>query len=269
MKIVVLGNSPNWYYEDLKRAAGGEHQLEFVAWDQLSAAAGTTESIQCPVEGYDVVLVRGMPAGSLEQVVFRMDLLARWQANGMPVVNGAKSLEAAIDKYLSLTLIREAGLPVPETRVCQNVGLAMEAFEQMGRDVVVKPVFGGEGRGITRITDPEIARRAYQSIVNFQGIIYQQEFIPHGNRDLRLLVIGDRVLAFVPDAAQQELAIRAASAVGAGIAGVDVVHGQDGGRRVLEVNGIPGWKVIARETACDVSRLVIEYLKRRVDHPGD
>ena len=292
MKIAVLGNKPNWYFDQLSAAAGIDHQVEFVAWEQLVAEVGTGESVgTCPNPNtdFDCVLVRGMPVGSLEQVIFRMNVLARWQACGVRVVNPPRALEIAIDKYLSLALIGEAGLPIPRSFVCQTVDRALECFEALGGDVVVKPVFGGEGRGIIRITNKELALRAFRSIANLQSVIYLQEFIASpqtgagGYSDLRILLIGEDVFGmrrtshddwrtnaslgsnceyFEPESRHIELARTAAKVAGTMIAGVDLIETADGKILVLEVNGIPGWKSIQGGHEANFASLLLDWLQR-------
>ena len=86
-----------------------------------------------------------MPPGSLEQVVFRMDALHRIAAAGVPVLNPPRAVEAAVDKYLTLALLEAAALPVPPTWAGQGATEALAAFDALGGDVVVKPLFGSEG----------------------------------------------------------------------------------------------------------------------------
>ena len=75
-----------------------------------------------------------------------MGALGRWESRGGRLVNSARSLEFAIDKFLSLAHFQQAGLLVPDTVTCQTVEDTMAAFETLGGDVVLKPLFGGEGR---------------------------------------------------------------------------------------------------------------------------
>ncbi len=290
MKIAVLGNRTNSCFDQLAEAADGKHHLGFVAWNDLVALVGETEAIECgfsnspATNDFDVVLVRGMPVGSLEQVVFRMNALARWQACGVRVVNSPRSLEIAIDKYLSLALIRQAGVAVPESIVCQTVAAAMEGFHALGGDVVVKPVFGGEGRGIVRISDPEIAVRTFRTIVNVQSVVYLQRFIDGGNRDYRLLKVGARVYGmsrsnendwrtnstrgadcelWKPAPEQLEMAERSMRAVDTDIAGVDLIQDRQGQWFLLEVNGIPGWRAIESVHDVNISDQLINWLERK------
>ena len=106
------------------------------------------------------MIVRTMPPGSLEQVVFRMDCLGRYEAAGGVVINPARAIEAAVDKFLTSAKLQAAGLITPRTIVCQTADDALAAFEQLGGNVVLKPVFGSEGRGITRLNDEALAVRA-------------------------------------------------------------------------------------------------------------
>jgi ribosomal protein S6--L-glutamate ligase len=287
MRIAVLGSTESWYFQDLSRAANGRCILVPATFRQLrstiviescSVASNKLDLNQC-----DTVLVRTMPAGSLEQIVFRMDALARMEAAGVRVINPAKAIEVAVDKYLATARLAAAGLTVPNTIACQTVDDAMAAFNELGGDVVVKPLFGAEGRGIARMNDEAFAWRAFQLLEDQRAVIYMQPFIEHEGCDLRLLVIGDRILGMrrshatdwrtnvsrgaktmplevTPELA--ELAICAASTVGAPLAGVDVLPARDGRLYVLEVNAVPGWRALARTLEVDVARLVLDYICR-------
>src|SRR5581483_6435924 len=137
------------------------------------------------------VIVRTMPPGSLEQVVFRMDALQRC---GARVLNPPRALEVCVDKYLASAQLDAAGLPVPPTVACQDSEAALEAFHRLGGDVVVKPLFGAEGRGMVRVADPELAWRTFRTLERLQAVLYLQQFVVHPGWDLRAFVLGDRVL---------------------------------------------------------------------------
>src|SRR5207237_8590401 len=144
---------------------------------------------------YDGVLVRTMPPGSLEQVVFRMDVLHRLEKRGVRVLNPPLAVEACVDKYVTTARLEAAGLPVPTTIVCQHADAALEAFTALGGDVVVKPLFGSEGRGMIRLTDPDLAWRTFRTLERLQCVLYVQQFIAHPGWDLRAFVIGGQVIA--------------------------------------------------------------------------
>lgn len=308
MKLGILANEGSWYYRDLARAANerGLHceRLDFerlvttvrtrgasiraaVDADRLtppqSLRSGATDSQTSPQPApFDVILVRTMPPGSLEQVVFRMDVLEQWRGAGTRIVNSPKSLECAVDKYLTTARLQAAGLPVPETVVCEHEDDAMQAFFQLGGDVVVKPLFGAEGRGIVRVTDPDLAHRTFRTLMRLDTVLYIQRFIDHGGGDVRVLVLDGQVIGSMKrrspadfrtnvarDAIaephqhtlyEQDLAIAAAAATGTEVAGIDILYDRQGTAYVIEVNAVPGWQAFNRVNQADVAGLLISHL---------
>src|SRR5206468_2812339 len=119
------------------------------------ALSTSVNAARDPVTGFDAILVRTMPAGSLEQVVFRMDLLHEAAARGVPVLNPPRAVEVCVDKYLTTARLARAGIATPPTAVCQKSEDALTAFADFGGEVVLKPLFGAEGRGMCRINDAE------------------------------------------------------------------------------------------------------------------
>ena len=124
MKIAILAHPDGWHFQDLKRAAGDQHDVFACSYRQLATLISNDEDLMYSGE-HDLVLcdcliVRAMPPGSLAQVVFRMDLLQQLQRAGVIIVNSPKTIEASVDKYLSLALLKNANIPVPRTGVCQT-----------------------------------------------------------------------------------------------------------------------------------------------------
>lgn len=278
MRIAILGAGDGWHVQDLKRAAAQQgHEADAVDFRRLAGHVG-----EAPLGGFEAALVRTMPPGSLEQVVFRMDLLHRSAANGVRVLNPPRAIETCVDKYLASARFAAAGLTVPRTTVCQTADAALQAFSELGGDVVVKPLFGSEGRGMVRVSDPEIAWRTFRTLERLQCVLYLQRFIAHPGWDLRLFVLGGRVIAGMrrharlgwrtnvaqggdPEAVvagveETKIALRAAKAVGAPVAGVDLLPGLDGQWHVLEINAVPGWRALARVTEIDVAAAIIRFL---------
>jgi RimK family alpha-L-glutamate ligase len=280
MRFALLSTGNGWHVRDLQRAAV-QLNHEAVAVDFRRIRAGVGAGVDS-LSGFDGIMVRTMPPGSLEQVVFRMDVLHRVRAAGVPVLNPPAAVEACVDKYLATARLAAAGLPVPSTIVCQHADAAMEAFVTLGSDVVVKPIFGSEGRGMMRIADADLAWRTFRTLERLQSVLYLQRFIPHAGWDLRAFVLSGRVVAAmrrrsnggwrtniaqggsgekVQLADQDEgLAIRAAAALGAPAAGVDILPDQDGKRHVLEVNAVPGWRALSAVTDIDVAALLLRFL---------
>jgi ribosomal protein S6--L-glutamate ligase len=280
MRIALLAGGPGWHVRDLQRAAALLRH-EAVAVDFRRLSAGVAAACE-PLAGCDAVLVRTMPPGSLEQVVFRMDVLHRLQARGVRVLNPPAAVETCVDKYLASARLEAAGLRVPPTVVCQHADAALEAFEALGGDVVVKPLFGSEGRGMVRVADPELAWRTFRTLERVQSVLYLQKFIAHPGWDLRAFVLGGRVIAAMRRRARGEwrtnvaqggtaerarlapeeeaLALRAARAVGAPVAGVDLLPGPAGEYYVLEVNAVPGWRALAPVAGVDVAAEMLRFL---------
>ncbi|MCI0457704.1 MAG: RimK family alpha-L-glutamate ligase [Gemmataceae bacterium] len=283
MKIALLAGGDGWHVRDLCRAAGEQgHEAIAVDFRRLRASVAAAPD---PLEGFDSVLVRTMPPGSLEQVVFRMNALHRLEARGVHVLNPPLALEGCIDKYLATARLDAAGLPVPPTVVCQHADAALEAFSALGGDVVVKPLFGSEGRGMVRVSDPDLAWRTFRTLERLQSVLYLQRFVDHPGWDLRVFVLGGRVLTAMRryscdgwrtnvaqggrgepvrvSADEERLALAAAAALGAPIAGVDLLPRRQGGWYVLEVNAVPGWRALAPVTGVDVAAETVRFLVER------
>lgn len=294
MKIALIAAGRGWHVRDLERAAASRSiEVELVPFPALHAAIlpGRKRPESRLLGGgvdlsrADVALVRTMPGGSLEQVVYRMDALHELERMGVPVINPPRSLETAIDKYLSLCRLAAAGLPVPATAVAEGAGSALEAFEELGGDVVVKPLFGSQGRDLRRVQRRSDAVALFGELEAAGSVIYQQEFVDHPGWDLRVLVVGDRVAAgmrrratdgWITNVARggvaeplplsgeaERLALRASRAVGAEISGVDLLPDRAGGLRVLEVNAVPGWRALARVAGRDLAGAVLDHLAGR------
>jgi ribosomal protein S6--L-glutamate ligase len=280
MRLAILSSGTGWHVADLARACRElGHDSEQLDFRRLSAGVAAGPE---PLAGFDAVIVRTMPPGSLEQVVFRMDLLQRVEARGVVVTNSPRCLEAAIDKYLTTARLHSAGLPVPPTVACQTADAAMEVFDALGGDVVVKPLFGSEGRGMVRVSDAELAWRTFRTLERTGCVLYLQKMIRHPGWDLRVFVLGGRVLTAMRRYArgdwrtnvaqgglgevvmvrddEAELALRAASVLGADAAGVDLLRGPAGEWYVLEVNAVPGWRALAPVTGVDVAREIVRHV---------
>jgi RimK family alpha-L-glutamate ligase len=303
LRVAVVGEPSGWHVSRLLAAlAARGHLATAVRWSELaaevrtaqpagsSAAGGLTAERFLPtaIEAADIVVVRGMPGGGLEEVIFRMDLLGRLAARGTPVVNSPRGLEIAIDKYLSLARMAAAGLPVPRTMVAQHPAAIQEAWRSLGGDCVAKPLFGSRGRGLARITDQESLTPLIDAAAAAESagaVAYLQEFVPHDGWDVRILLVGNesfairrfaagdewrtnvslggRPEAFSPPADWVDLARAASQAVETEIAGVDLLPALDGRVFILEVNAVPGWRGLEAATGTPVADTVVRHLESR------
>lgn len=183
------------------------------------------------------------------------------QAAGVRVLNSADATEACGDKWRSTLAFRAAGLPVPRTALALAPEAALSAIEAMGYPAVIKPLVGSWGRRVSLVPDRQTAETLIEYVSALPSpqahLVYVQEFVPNRDRDIRVVVVGGEVIGatyrcrrgwrtnvalggrseYCAVTAQlAKLALGAAEAVGADIAGVDLIEGGAEGYLVIEVN---------------------------------
>jgi RimK family alpha-L-glutamate ligase len=228
----------------------------------------------------NALLIRPIGRGSLEEIVFRMDVLYKLQRLGLCIINPPEAIEHCVDKYDLLAILEENGVPVPCTAVTENVEEALKAFKELGGDVVVKPIFGSRGVGATRVNDIDIASTIFSSITFYHGVIYLQEFVHHGFSDIRAFVVGGRVIAAMRRVAEgwktnysqgarperitldknmEDIAIKSTRLIECRIAGVDILESPKG-PLVIEVNSQPGWRGLQSITRANIADEIIGFI---------
>jgi RimK family alpha-L-glutamate ligase len=287
MRVAVLGSTGGWHAERLERALTARgHECGFAPVTRMVGRVDGGVSLrgrELALDTCDVVVVRGIPRGSLEQVVFRVDALHALGAVGVRAVNSAHAIERTVDKFLASALLAAAAIPTPRTVVCERAEDALAAFTELGSDVIVKPLFGSMGLGMARVDDPDVAQRVFRALELERAVYYLQEALPHAGVDVRALVVGERVVAAIErvgsgwranlarggharpialEAAHAALCVRAAAVLGTDYAGVDLLRAADGRDYVLEVNGIPGWRGVEGATGVDVAAAIVAHLER-------
>jgi RimK family alpha-L-glutamate ligase len=289
MRVAVIGSTGGWHAERLERALTARgHDCAFAPVTRMVGRIDggfAARSRDVALDACDVVVVRGIPRGSLEQIVFRVDALHALQAVGVRAVNGALAIEHTIDKFLASALLAAAGVPTPRTVACEHAEDALDAFDRLGSDVIVKPLFGSMGFGMARVEDRDVAQRVFRALEIERAVYYLQETVPHDGVDVRALVVGDRVVAAIErvgegwranlargaearpvslDEDRAATCVRAARVLGTDYAGVDLLRSADGRDYVLEVNGIPGWHGVEIATGVDVAAALVTHLERGV-----
>jgi RimK family alpha-L-glutamate ligase len=299
--VGILSARTGWHTDELGRALRERgHTSDVARYESLVARIGEPSAGRAlsaspggpaavhptALLNVDAVLARIIPNGSLEQIIFRVDALHWLEERGVPVMNSPRAIERTVDKFYTSALLHGAGLPTPETIACEDVATAMAEVRRMG-DVVIKPIFGSMGHGLVRVTDPDVGFRVLRALEQTRAVFYLQRTIDHDGRDIRAFVVGDRVIGAIerraPDGdwrtnvsrggsaraidlcdEYRDLALRAAAAVGADYAGVDLLPARDGRVFVLEVNGIPGWEGLQRATSLDVAGAIVDHLTSAV-----
>jgi RimK family alpha-L-glutamate ligase len=244
-----------------------------------SKPAATVDGVDI-VKEVDALIMRPIGRGSLEEIIFRMDLLHRLERLGVVIVNPPLAVERCVDKFHTVALLEENGVPVPRTVVTEDVEEALRAFSMLGGDVVVKPVFGSRGIGSTRVSDVEVATRVFRALVFHHMVLYVQEFVRHGVSDIRAFVVGDRVVAAMRrvaeswktnvslgakptalklDASLERLAVKASRVIGCKVAGVDILE-SDNGPIIVELNSQPGWRGLQSVTDVNIADEVVGFV---------
>jgi RimK family alpha-L-glutamate ligase len=226
----------------------------------------------------DAVHVRTLSAGSFEAVTKRLGILHALAAMGVLVWNDARAIERCVDKSMTSFLLARAGVPTPPTWTIESPesARALVAREAPQGPLVLKPLFGSQGKDLRLIFRPEDLP-APKSVA---GVYYLQRFQAARSEeflDYRLFVLRGRVIgammrrsttwitnvkqggrpfAVTPDAAMNRLAIAAAKTVGAVIAGVDVLVDGQGEPTVLEVNSMPAWSGLQKVSADNIAKKI-------------
>ena len=285
MKVAIIGQRKSWYAVTLQTALK-RHGLQapcfpITRFTARLSASPRVAAFNDPLDDYDVLFIRAIPGGSLEQIIFRMDALHSLENAGIRIINSPTTIERTVDKYYTMTLMEDAGLPTPRTIVTEGFDEALNAFNELGGDVVVKPLFGSGGRGMVRISDNDTAYRVLRALELGRYVYCLQEFVPHGCEDIRVFVIGGEVAAAMvrhgktwktnvaqgakaspldPDDNLRDMSILATQTLGAVYAGVDIIALEGGGYKMIEVNGIPGWRKLQAVSGVDLAEHLVEYV---------
>ncbi len=224
-------------------------------------------------------LVRGFGAAVTQKIFFRLDILRAIEEYDVKLINSREALEIASDKFLTSVFLENYNIPTPKTIICEDPHKALEAFDELGGDCVLKPLYGSKGIGIIRLNDRSFAENVIYSLGQINQVFYLQEFVEHYNRDIRILVLRDKVIAGmyrVSDSwktniyagakaepieisnEMERLAINAAKITKTEIAGVDIIESENG-LSVLEVNSIPGFTALQKVTDINIASEIIDY----------
>lgn len=297
-RIAIFTDEPGWHGARLRQAfAERGYVSEYVSLTECRFVV-TPQSLPVVIPGFeqvlpDAVFVRGVPGGSLEEVVFYLDVLHALKKMGVPVYNDGHAIERSVDKGMTSFLLHYAGIPTPMTWVVRDRAEALVIAEselELGMSLVTKPLFGSQGEGLRRFN--KMSDLFW--LTGSHGIYYLQRFVEsdgEGYSDWRVFVINGRVVAAMlrkgvcwlnnvargatceavsTDDAIVTLALRAVQALQMDYAGVDIIRDRDGNYQVIEVNSIPAWKGLQSVCKVDVAELLIEDLLARYlhcDHP--
>ncbi|NLF52413.1 MAG: lysine biosynthesis protein LysX, partial [Leptolinea sp.] len=227
---------------------------------------------------YDVVLERSL---SFTRGLYTTSILNSW---GIPTVNMASVAQICGDKLATTAALAKAGIPQPKVKVAFTPESALDAIEELGYPVVLKPVVGSWGRLLSKINDRDAAEAVLEhkdTLGSFQhSVFYIQEYIKKPGRDIRAMVVGDETVCaiyrtsshWITNTARggqgevcpitpelHEICQAAAKAVGGGVLAVDVLEDSNNGLLVNEVNHTMEFHTLAPVTGIDIAGVIIDH----------
>ncbi|MHA2119783.1 MAG: RimK family alpha-L-glutamate ligase, partial [Promethearchaeota archaeon] len=269
--MIITPNSKDPEVQILSKELGNRgYEVKYFIPSELKVGIGFQQEFYKQFEDLEpkAALVRGFGAAATQKIFFRLDILRALEEYEVTLINSRESLEIASDKFLTSVFLENHQIPTPKTIICEDPHNALKAFDDLGGDCVLKPLYGSKGIGITRLNDKAFAENVVYSLGQLHQVFYLQEFIEHQNRDIRILVLGERVMAgmyrvgdswktniYAGAKAEpleitnelEKLAIKAARVTKTEIAGVDILESERG-NLVIEVNSIPGFTALQKVT---------------------
>jgi len=234
---------------------------------------------------YDVVLERSL---SFTRGLYATAMLNSW---GIPTVNMSHVAQVCGDKLTTSAVLTRAGIPQPRLRVAFTAEAALQAIEELGYPVVLKPVVGSWGRLLSKINDRDAAEAVLEhkeTLGSYQhSVFYIQEYIEKPGRDIRAMVVGDETVCAIYRSSEHwitntarggqgeacaitpelnELCVAAAHAVGGGVLAVDVLEDTHRGYLVNEVNHTMEFHTLGPVTGVDIAGVIVDYTLKTAKH---
>ena len=242
-----------------------------------------------PWKQYAAVLERSI---SFNSGLYALRLL---NAFGIPTVNTAEVAEICGDKLMTSAALAHDGIPQPHNAIAFTPEAALDAIEALGYPVVLKPVVGSWGRLLAKVNDRDAAEAVleHKAILGSvqHSIFYIQEYIEKPGRDIRAIVIGDRVITamyrksehWITNTARggegelcpitpeiEDLSLRAARSVGGGVLAIDLVEHPEQGLIVNEINHSMEFHTMQPLSGIDIAGEIVEYtLQMAKNGPGE
>jgi len=299
MRIAIFTDETGWHTRQLQaalRTRGAEGRCIDLADCRVDTGA-SWHGLVIPGFGRELpaaAIVRGIAGGSFEQVTLRLGVLHALRELGVPVYNDARAIERSVDKAMTSLLLHAAGIATPPTWAMESAAQAQRLVTResaAGRSLVLKPLFGSQGKGLQRVGWVDGAHVALPDLAAYGSLAYLQRFVPAASDtqddqpgfDWRVLVAGGRAVAamrrvsrhwihnvkqgarvepVVLDPALADLARGAAEALQMDYAGIDILPTPDG-PQVLEVNGVAAWQGLQRVTRFNIAGCLVDDLLDR------
>ena len=293
MKLAILSRSPRIYSTRRLKAAASERGHQVRVLNTLRFAidlAGDEPDLEYRgkrLSHYDAVL----PRIGASITFFGLAVVRQFEQMDVYTPNTANGIANSRDKLRSIQILSRHGIKIPATTFVRDRADVLPAIERVGgAPVVIKLLEGTQGIGVILAPDTKVAEAVIETLQSTKQNVLIQRFVAESRgRDIRALVVGDRVVAAMRRRAQpgefrsnvhrggttevveiapeyEQVAVRSAQIMGLRVAGVDLLESNEG-PVVLEVNSSPGLEGIETATGLDIAGAIIDYIATQVGFP--
>lgn len=283
--IAIFTDDPGWHGQQLKQILVKRGYFPQFTRLQDCHFDLSADNVRIQMPGFSglpkAAFVRGVPGGSLEQVVYYLDVLHGLEHLGVPVFNNTRALERSVDKGMTSFLLKSQNIPTPNSIFSSDlhyINNKIHEFLDCGKEVVVKPIFGSQGKGVQRIR----SKADYIDHTFMHGVMYVQEYVDAGlsvGVDYRVFIVNGEIIAsmkrtgesWITNVAQggqveavqldkqvEQMALDAVEATGLNYSGVDLIRDKHDQFWVTEVNSVPAWKGLQKTTSVNLSESIVD-----------
>lgn len=293
MKLAILSCSPKCYSTRRLREAALQRGCKVKVLNTLKFALDVEPGNpqlyyrQKPLSSYDAVL----PRIGASITYFGTAVVRQFEQLDVFCANSSHGILNSRDKLRSLQILSRHKIGIPPTTFVRDHKDILPAIERVGgAPVVIKLLEGTQGVGVILAESVKVAEAIIETLQRTKQNVLVQKFVSESKgRDIRAIVVGDRVVAAMRRRAVgdefrsnvhrggvtepvelpeefRDTAISAAQIMGLRVAGVDMLEGSDG-PLVMEVNSSPGLEGIEKSTGLDVAGAIIDYISAQVNFP--
>ena len=293
MRLAILSRQPDSYTTRRLRLAAEDRSHEVQVLDTLRFAidlAGDEPDLQYrsgPIDDFDAII----PRIGASITYFGTAVVRQFEQMDVYTPNTSNGIANSRDKLRSIQILSRHEIGMPATAFVRNRADVLPAIERVGgAPVVIKLLEGTQGIGVILAPDTLVASAIIETLQSTKQNVLIQAFVEESRgRDIRALVVGDRVVAAMRrtargdefrsnvhrggtveavdlDADHEATAVRSAQIMGLRVAGVDMLEGRDG-PLVMEVNSSPGLEGIEAATGLDVAGAIIDFVDNQVAFP--
>jgi len=293
MKLAILSRAPRAYSTQRLRSAALDRGHEVKVLNTLRFAidlSGDEPDLQFrgrPISDYDAIL----PRIGNSITYFGTAVVRQFEQMDVYTPNTANGISNSRDKLRAIQILSRHNIGMPATTFARDRADVLPAIERVGgAPVVIKLLEGTQGIGVILAPDTKVAEAIIETLQSTKQNVLIQSFVKESKgRDIRALVVGDRVVAAMRRVAQgdefrsnvhrggqveaveldpeyEQTAVRSAQIMGLRVAGVDMLEANDG-PQVMEVNSSPGLEGIETATNLDVAGAIVDYIANQVAFP--